>query len=66
MFGQTRMVKITVYVNGKLTQDTDWDFEIWVEREEDWYQLSSPKFKDRKVRVVKRKDWMEGFVYYEY
>lgn len=66
MFGQTRMVKITVYVNGKLVKDTDWDVELWVETRDDWKQLNTPELKDLRVRVIKREDWMEGFVYYEY
>lgn len=52
LFNTTRMCPVVVYKNGVRSDDTEWDCELWVERGEDWYALSS--LKDKRVRVIER------------
>jgi hypothetical protein len=60
IFGKTKMLPIVVWENGgKINTDT-WDTELWVERSEDWYALSSPQLKNKKVRIVTREDWLSA------
>jgi hypothetical protein len=58
-FGETRLIEVKVWNKGKYEPDLhEWDEEIWVERAEDWYALSSQELKNKKVRVVERRDWL--------
>jgi hypothetical protein len=59
-FGKTLDVPIKVYVEGKLSTETTWDFEFWIERGEDWYAFMSSDFKDKKVRVITREAWLQA------
>lgn len=61
-FGETRMVEVKVYINGKETKEITWDETLWIERGEDWYGLSSPELKDKKVRVIEREEWLKSKV----
>jgi len=58
IFGQTRYVPVKVYVNQKLTDLTEWDDTLWVERGEDWYGLMNSKTK--RFRVVTREEWLRS------
>lgn len=33
---------------------------LWIERYEDWYALQSPQFKNKRVAVVDRMDWLQA------
>lgn len=59
-FGKTRQVPLKVYVNGYQVEQEAYQETWWVERGEDWYALSSPKFRDIPVLVVDRKDWISA------
>lgn len=57
-FGQTKQVPIKVMKDGELIKSDEWDEELWVERGEDWYALSSPQLKGKRVRIIERKIWL--------
>lgn len=59
-FGEDRMVKVVVWLNNKEIESSEWDEEYWIERGEDWYGLMSPQFKDKKVRVITRDEWLKS------
>ena len=66
MFSETRNVKVQIYVDGKTIDDGgDWDTELWVERGEDWYALGSPQLRDKRVRIIERKDWLAAAVIHD-
>ena len=58
IFGQTRMVKVITYTDGKCDKypKLDWSDEIWVERGEDYYGIP----RKGTVRVIEREDWMRA------
>jgi hypothetical protein len=60
-FGQTRLVEVEVYTNddGKI-ESTEWDDELWVERGEDWYAMMSPQLRNKRVRIIRRENWLRG------
>lgn len=60
IFNQTRMVEVEVYHNGNKITDTEWDDELWIERGEDWYAMSSPQLRGKRVRVIMREQWLRG------
>lgn len=60
IFNETRMIEVVVYENGKKTDLTTWDEELWVERGEDWYALMSPQLRNKKVRIVDRELWLRS------
>ncbi len=62
-FGQTRLVEVEVYTNddGKI-ESTEWDDELWVERGEDWYAMMSPQLRNKRVRIIRRENWLRGKV----
>lgn len=49
-----------VWLNNKEIDSSEWGEEYWVERGEDWYGLMSPNFKNKKIRVITRKSWLES------
>ena len=61
-FGQTKMVDVNVYLNGKKLQEVffEWDEDLLVERPEDWYALMSDSLKYKRVRVIDRDEWLRG------
>ena len=60
IFNETKMVEVEVYKNGYKTEDTTWEEELWVERGEDWYALGSSQLKNKRVRVIRREEWLRG------
>ena len=60
-FGQTRLLPIVVYLNGKqLKEVSEWDENLWVERPEDWYALMCDDLKYKRVRIIERDEWLKG------
>ena len=59
LFGETKEIPVEVYVNSKLTDLKEWDITLWVERAEDYYALSAPEHKDKRVRIVTRENWIK-------
>lgn len=55
-FGQTRMIPVVTYTDGKLDvpPKTVWHKDMWIEREEDWYGLP----RKGTVRIIERKVWL--------
>ncbi len=60
IFNETRMVEVEVYVDGWKTEDTTWQRDLWIERGEDWYEMMGPDMKGKKVRVIRREDWLRS------
>jgi hypothetical protein len=61
IFGQTRNVPVKVWYKDKIDPElTEWDEELWVERGEDWYALSNDSLKNKRVRIIKREDWLRA------
>lgn len=58
IFNETKMIKVEVYVNGNKTDDLIWDDTLWIERGEDWYAMMSSQLKNKRIRVIKREDWL--------
>ena len=58
IFGEMRLVPVKVYREGRLTNETDWDADLWVERGEDWYALGSGEYLEKRVRVIERDVWL--------
>lgn len=56
-FGETLDVPATIH-NSDGT--TEYDDTLWVERQEDYYALSAPGYKGKRVAVVKREDWLHA------
>lgn len=61
-FGKTKMVEAKIYFNNKLVKDiySHYSVTLWVERGEDMYALMSPFYRDKRVLVVDRNDWLKG------
>jgi hypothetical protein len=59
-FGETREVSVDIYQNGTKIEATEYDQVLWVEREEDWYALISPKLRKQKVAVVIAQKWRDS------
>jgi len=59
-FGKTKMVEVVVWLNNKEIESSEWDEEYWIERGEDWYGLMSPNFKNKKIRVITRDEWLKS------
>jgi hypothetical protein len=59
-FGETRQVEVKVYRNNQEIEPSDWDHEYWIERPEDWYGLMASNFKDKKIRIVTREEWLRS------
>ena len=60
IFGKTKMVEVVVYENDKKIESDTWDEEYWIERGEDWYGLMSSNFKNKKVRIITREEWLKS------
>lgn len=60
IFNETKLVEVEVYKNGYKTEDITWEEELWVERGEDWYALGSSQLKNKRVRVIRREEWLRG------
>lgn len=61
IFNQTKDVPVAVWYQGKFDPTlTEWDETLWVERGEDWYALSSPQLRDKRVRIVERELWLRS------
>lgn len=60
-FGETRLVPIRVVGPAHVSFGPPrWDAELWVERPEDMYALSSPELRNKRVLVVRREDWLKA------
>lgn len=60
-FGKTKMLPVVIWYNGKIDPTlTEWQETLWVERGEDWYGLSSPQLRGKKVRIIRREDWLQA------
>ena len=59
-FGKTKNVKVIVYLNNEIIESDIWDSEIWIERPEEMYGLMSGLYKNKKVRIIKREDWLRS------
>ena len=57
-FGKRKTLPVLIYYEGSFIESDDWDEELWIERSEDWYALDY--YKDKKVRIIKREDWIRG------
>lgn len=60
IFGKCKLVEIKVWFNNKEIESDIWDEELWVERGEDWYALSSSGLKNKKVRIIERDIWLNS------
>lgn len=61
IFEETKMMPVEIHTpDNKWEYSGTWDDELWIEREEDWYALSSPQLKDKRVRVVRREQWIRA------
>jgi hypothetical protein len=59
IFNETKNIPVKVWYNDKIQPDLiEWDEELWVERPEDWYALSSPQLRNKRVRIVERSVWI--------
>lgn len=58
IFGITKEVPIKVHYNGETIVTDEWDNDLWIERGEDWYALSSPQLRNRRVRIIERDIWL--------
>lgn len=56
-FGKTVELPVIIYYQNQEVDSDSWDETLWVEREEDWYALMSPRLKNKFVRVVQAKDF---------
>lgn len=59
-FKQLRNVEIVVYLNGKKIDSDKWDEELWFDVPEDFYCLSSSQFRNKKIRVVYREEFIKS------
>lgn len=61
IFGKIADVKVEIYVDANYIDDIPkWDKELWVERGEDWYAFANTDFKGKRVRVIKRDEWLRA------
>ena len=61
IFGKTADVKVEIYVDAKYVDDSPrWEKDLWVEQGEDWYAFSNTDFKGKRVRVIKRDEWLRA------
>jgi hypothetical protein len=59
IFNETKSIPVKVWYNNAIQPDLlEWDEELWVERGEDWYALSSPQLKNKRVRIIEREVWI--------
>lgn len=56
-FGKTKLVRATPH---NMTEDETPEEILWVERGEDEYALMSPQYKNKKVAIVYRQDWLRA------
>ena len=56
-FGKIKKVKIEKH---NMSNQENYDEILWVERPEDYYALLNSKFKNKKVAIVTRENWMKG------
>lgn len=60
-FGQRRIVRATVYRNGRVVPAaTSYDTTLYAERAEDLYALGAPALRWLAIAVVTRTDWLAG------
>lgn len=62
-FGKTKLVPVVIYENGTKIETNEWDETLWIERGEDWYALSSPDLKNKRVRIIERETWLRCPIY---
>jgi len=60
MFGKTKIVPFNIMINGYKADGEDYEETLWVDRDEDMYALLSPKYRDKRVLVVRLQDWMRS------
>ena len=60
LFSENREV---LAIPHNMEESEDYDKILWVEKSEDWYSLLSPRFKDKKVAIVTRENWLDGDKY---
>jgi hypothetical protein len=56
-FGKERLVEIELH---NMTEREPHDLTLWVEREEDYYALMSPEYKNKKVAIITRQNWLRA------
>ena len=56
-FGKTKLVRAEPY---NMLETDEPDKILWIERGEDMYALSSPTYKNKKVALVHRRDWLRA------
>jgi hypothetical protein len=59
-FGKTKEVLVIVYLNNELIESDTWDLEMWIENGTDMYGLMSTQLKNKKVRIIRREDWIRS------
>lgn len=57
-FGKTKLVPVVLSCNGYSIGGTTWEKDLWAERDEDYYALSAPGYKDKRVRIISRDAWL--------
>ena len=61
IFGKTANVKVEIYVDAKYVDDVPkWEKDLWVEQGEDWYAFANTDYKGKRVRVIKREEWIRA------
>lgn len=56
-FGKIKLVEVSSHNNAT---PEDYEEVLWIERGEDYYALTSPQLKNKKVLLVKREDWLRA------
>ncbi len=61
-FGKTKIVEAEVRVNNWPVKDNEknWDSILWVERGEDEYVMMSSEYKDKRILIIDRNNWLKG------
>lgn len=59
-FRKTKNVVVIVYLNNEIIESDTWDYELWIEKSEDMYGLMNSEYKNKKVRIIKREDWLRS------
>ena len=59
-FGEIKELPLVVQVNGYTVTGEDWEETLWVERGEDYYAMLSPQLRNKRVRIIDRKVWINA------
>ena len=58
-FGKTKLVRAEPH---NMLETDEPDEILWIERGEDMYMLDNPMYKNKKVALVHRRDWLKAKV----